>query len=541
MFKDLSISKRLIIGFGLLIVFLFATNLIALKHMAGIMDDMNALVDDRMVKVNEANKAMETALANGRSLRGLLLVDTAEERKKIREEVEQHRKDNSEILAKLEEKTRSPEGKALIATIKERRAALFSIYPRFYDAAEKGIAEAKPILFKEFIPTNDAFIASLKAMVEHEETIMRESVEHDRETYSSARNTTIVTLLAAVIVAIGIAIWIIRSVSGPLNGIRQAIQHVQNSNDFTRSAPLSGNDEVGQTAAAFNELLVTMRQTLGSLRQSIGRIDDASQQLAGGAQQSAKASEDASESAASMAASVEQVSVSINHVATNANDALHMAQRSGELSDQGGAVIGKAVDEMKVITTAVKNVAEQIDTLGQQSTQISGVVQVIKDVADQTNLLALNAAIEAARAGEAGRGFAVVADEVRKLAERTTQATGEIAAMVAGIQESAKTAVGSMEKVVTQAESGMSLAEQAGNAIVQIRESANEVVRVVSDISDAIAEQGSASQSIAQQVERVAQSAEENHGAAKSTADSADELGRLAKTMREESARFVIA
>jgi methyl-accepting chemotaxis protein len=218
-----------------------------------------------------------------------------------------------------------------------------------------------------------------------------------------------------------------------------------------------------------------------------------------------------------------------------------MAQRSGELSDQGGAVIGKAVDEMKVITTAVKNVAEQIDTLGQQSTQISGVVQVIKDVADQTNLLALNAAIEAARAGEAGRGFAVVADEVRKLAERTTQATGEIAAMIASIQHSAKAAVGSMEKVVTQAESGMSLAEQAGKAIVQIRESANDVVRVVSDISDAIAEQGSASQSIAQQVERVAQSAEENHGAAQSTADSAGELGRLAKTMREESARFVIA
>jgi methyl-accepting chemotaxis protein len=242
-----------------------------------------------------------------------------------------------------------------------------------------------------------------------------------------------------------------------------------------------------------------------------------------------------------MAASVEQVSVSINHVAANAGDALQMAQRSGELSDQGGAVIGKAVDEMKMITTSVKNVAEQIDTLGQQSTQISGVVQVIKDVADQTNLLALNAAIEAARAGEAGRGFAVVADEVRKLAERTTQATGEIAAMVAGIQLSAKTAVDSMDKVVNQAESGMSLAEQAGNAIVQIRESANEVVRVVSDISDAIAEQGSASQSIAQQVERVAQSAEENHGAARSTADSADELGRLAKTMREESARFVIA
>ena len=283
-----------------------------------------------------------------------------------------------------------------------------------------------------------------------------------------------------------------------------------------------------------------MRQTLGSLKHSISSIDDASQQLSSGAQQSAQASEDSSESASSMAASVEQVSVSINHVANNANDALNLARHSGELSNQGGIVIGQAVDEMKIITSAVKNVAEQIDTLGQQSTQISSVVQVIKDVADQTNLLALNAAIEAARAGETGRGFAVVADEVRKLAERTTKATGEIAGMIDGIQRSAKAAVSSMENVVIQAESGMSLAEQAGQSIVGIRDSANEVVRVVGDITDAIAEQGSASQSIAQQVERVAQAAEENNGAAQSTASAAGELGRLARTMREDTARFVI-
>jgi methyl-accepting chemotaxis protein len=540
MFNNLNISKRLIIGFGVLIAFLIATNLLALQRMADIMADMNILVDDRMVKVDEATQSMQGALATGRALRGMLLVDTAEERKKLREEVEQYRKNNTELLGKLEAATRSEQGKALMATIKERRAALQTLYPRLFEAAEKSVAEAKPILFKEYTPANDAFVASLKAMVEFQESAMHKAVEHDRAAYATARWISIALLATAILISVAMALWIINSISGPLNTIRDVIGHVCKNNDFTRTVPVSGNNEVGQTAAAFNELLGTMRQTLGSLKHSISSIDDASQQLSSGAQQSAQASEDSSESASSMAASVEQVSVSINHVANNANDALSLARRSGELSNQGGIVIGQAVDEMKIITSAVKNVAEQIDTLGQQSTQISSVVQVIKDVADQTNLLALNAAIEAARAGETGRGFAVVADEVRKLAERTTKATGEIAGMIDGIQRSAKAAVSSMENVVIQAESGMSLAEQAGQSIVGIRDSANEVVRVVGDITDAIAEQGSASQSIAQQVERVAQAAEENNGTAQSTASAAGELGRLARTMREETARFVI-
>ncbi|MBK7414659.1 MAG: methyl-accepting chemotaxis protein [Dechloromonas sp.] len=540
MFNNLSISKRLIIGFGVLIEFLIATYLLALQRMANIMADMNTLVDERMVKVNDANQAMQGTLAAARALRGMLLMDTAEEQKKFKEIVEQHRKDNVEILGKIEASIHSDQGKALMATVKERRAALQSLYPRLYEAAEKSVTEAKPILFKEYAPANDAFVASLKAMVDFQENQMHKAVEHDRAAYATARWVSIALLTTAILISVAMALWIINSISGPLNTIRDVIGHVCKNNDFTRTVPVSGNNEVGQTAAAFNELLGTMRQTLGSLKHSISSIDDASQQLSSGAQQSAQASEDSSESASSMAASVEQVSVSINHVANNANDALNLARHSGELSNQGGIVIGQAVDEMKIITSAVKNVAEQIDTLGQQSPQISSVVQVIKDVADQTNLLALNAAIEAARAGEQGRGFAVVADEVRKLAERTTKATGEIAGMIDGIQRSAKAAVSSMENVVIQAESGMSLAEQAGQSIVGIRDSANEVVRVVGDITDAIAEQGSASQSIAQQVERVAQAAEENNVAAQSTASAAGELGHLARTMREDTARFVI-
>ena len=151
--KNMSIVGRLVFGFGVLIAILIVTNVIALYRMATIMDDMNQLVDDRMVKANEANKIMESALANGRALRALLLVDTAAERDKVKAEVARHRQENSELLGKLEGQLYTADAKALAARIKERRAALQDLYPRYYEAAEKNVGEAKQILFKEFIPT----------------------------------------------------------------------------------------------------------------------------------------------------------------------------------------------------------------------------------------------------------------------------------------------------------------------------------------------------------------------------------------------------
>jgi methyl-accepting chemotaxis protein len=241
-----------------------------------------------------------------------------------------------------------------------------------------------------------------------------------------------------------------------------------------------------------------------------------------------------------MAAAVEEMTVSINHVSDSAREAVEISRNSGKLSTEGGEITHKAAAEMSQIAETVRNTAQAIEELGQQSNQISSIVQVIKDVADQTNLLALNAAIEAARAGEQGRGFAVVADEVRKLAERTTKATEEITQMIASMQHSAHAAVATMETAVDQVGGGVTLANQAGSAIIQIKNGAEHVVDVVNDISSALAEQSSASNDIASQVEKVAQMTEENSAAAAETASAANTLHDLAGTMQTAVSRFRI-
>jgi methyl-accepting chemotaxis protein len=195
---------------------------------------------------------------------------------------------------------------------------------------------------------------------------------------------------------------------------------------------------------------------------------------------------------------------------------------------------------MAEISVTVDRASGTIQELGRQSEQISAVVQVIKEVADQTNLLALNAAIEAARAGEQGRGFAVVADEVRKLAERTTQSTSDIARMIAAIQQSSLAAVDGMQHVVAQVNQERILTESAGEQITGIGRDTQQVAAAISDIAEALREQSSASNEIALHVESVAQMTEENNAATERTAESAQRVNQLAGQVLETLAVYKV-
>ncbi|UCV18042.1 methyl-accepting chemotaxis protein [Ferribacterium limneticum] len=336
-----------------------------------------------------------------------------------------------------------------------------------------------------------------------------------------------------------VAWLIIREFNRPIQAAIDAARRMA-AMDLSQAVPAHGDDEVGQLLAQLAIMRNHFQEMAAMLRQSTAKLDTMARRLAESSQASATAASDQAEVATNMAASVEELSVSIDHVTEFSGEADMLSRTSGSASREGGGVIQRAADEMSHIAETVNGSATTIRELESYSIEISTIVNVIKEIADQTNLLALNAAIEAARAGEQGRGFAVVADEVRKLAERTASSTKEIAGMIEKVQASSRHAVAEMENSVDQVKAGVDLALQAEQSIGTIQVSSTQVAEAVNEISLAIKEQSAAAREIAQNVERVARMTEQGSHASQAAAALAGDVNALSGELRRLAETFKI-
>jgi methyl-accepting chemotaxis protein len=329
----------------------------------------------------------------------------------------------------------------------------------------------------------------------------------------------------------------IQSLIDYIRGFSEITQRMAEG-DFTVQVTARSDRDV--LSKSFQTMISNLNGLIQQLRDSAHKLVGASNEIASSAEQMSKGSKDQSDQVNQISAAIEEMSATILESSRNAGEAKTAADRTAQTATGGGVIVSETLEGMQQIATVVLAASQSIGKLATSTSRIGEIIGVIDDIADQTNLLALNAAIEAARAGEQGRGFAVVADEVRKLAERTAKATGEVTSMIKGIQRETGEAVTGMEEGTIQVNQGRDLADRAGNSLSEIVTMVQQVTDMITQIATAAEEQASAAEQISKNIEHISTVTRETAIGSEQSAAVAEELSHQAESLQQIVGRFKV-
>ncbi len=542
LFTDVKIGHRLGIGFGITLALMGVIAVSGIVYLSSIKSNVRYIADVNSVRLKNAND-IRASLSDISFLMGEIVTSPdSSEKEKARGEIQEIRTSYKKALDEVERLEPNQEGKDLIAKLKEQVTKGGEANNRLMELAMTGNEKAAAEGYQGLAAINAAYLQAADDLVRYNEKRIKFRYEEADRHASTARMVSLVVGIITLLLGVWLSRTITRSITIPITRSSAQID-LMAKGDFSIAVSehaLKRKDEMGVFARSMDAMNSSLKQMLKEVVASAASMASASTQLTTSAEKLSKgATEQVERATVAATGSVEMSQASgdiagtSTQVATSANEAVNVAE-------EGRRVVDKSIEEVNLIAETVETALGFVRELGEQSAKIGDIVTAINDIADQTNLLALNAAIEAARAGEHGRGFAVVADEVKKLAERTSTSTTEIASMINNIRQGVRKTVVSMDTAKDKVGAGVEYSSQVSAALEGIIKSINRLHGGVHQIATATEEMSATTGEIARDINQIEVVTQETFSSSEEISQAAAGLSDLSRRLEGAVQNFKV-
>ncbi|MBA1242457.1 methyl-accepting chemotaxis protein [Pseudomonas japonica] len=538
--RQMRIAQRSLVCFGFFAVLVAGFGLFSLGQVSAIRASQSVLQLNVLPSVQTIdqlrNDMLSIRLYNG----SLRLAKDSASAASAEERIQKARTDLTGNLEVLRPLLISEKGQAAYASLRQAAQAYLGVHDRYLAAVRAGQEDTIRVLTSS---TGEMTLAAdrVQELIQTLNDLIDGKVKREdanaTATYTQAKEVTIVVIMLALAATIALAMLFTRSLVAPLTRALGVAERIA-ANDFSQAVPEDGTDEPGRLLAALGRMQVNLRRTLTELGDSSNQLASTSEEMAAVTDDALRGIQRQNDEIAQSATAMNQMSAAVDEVANNAVLASEAARASSTAAEHGHEQVTQTVASINDLQGAVDRAAGELNALAGQVRSIGGVLEVIRGVAEQTNLLALNAAIEAARAGEAGRGFAVVADEVRALAHRTQQSTAQIEEMVVAIQAGTDKAVNSMAESSDRARVSVDVAQAAGAALADITAAIAQINARNLNIASATEEQAQVAREVDRSLVSIRDLSTQTAAGAQQTAAAGNDLSRLAVSLNATVLRF---
>ncbi|ADR18701.1 methyl-accepting chemotaxis protein [Calditerrivibrio nitroreducens] len=527
-----SLKKKLISSIIVMTLIITAVQIFSVYQIVKVKNDIGLLLNDHYEKVSLSNKILNKVNSIGIHLRDAVLGFSMGESKEHIRQIETLRNEIADILKNLEQSVTSNQGKEFLDDIKKKRELYANAQKRIIEYLNGGNVEVASVEMATLLPSvYYEYLKSVEAFAAFQEKEMVSKSNDAEKSLTILSYVIYISTAAYILLFIIIGFTMIRAVFKPLGGepefVKEILKKVAEGDLSMKVENPSPESVLGYTSKMVKEL----SQVIGNVRSSADTISAASEELHSTSIENKNSISEQNDRANQIATAAEEMTQTVSGIAMNATEMATAADHTTELALKGKDIVQKTTNEVQAIADTVLETSKVVATLGDKSQQIGEIANVIRDIADQTNLLALNAAIEAARAGEHGRGFAVVADEVRKLAERTQSATSEIEQMIRGIQKEVQIAVEKMDSGVHRVDEGVELSKEAINALDEIVAEISNLQNKIMQVASSVEQMSKVSDQVAVDINTLATSLNNSNLSADEVLNAADNLGRLANEL----------